>query len=162
MVEHIDHIPFSPYAPVSAVLVEESVVAVFAFGDVPFVEILAHHHKAHFVAELDQFFCRHIVRGADGVAAHILENCELAADGSFIDNPKYQKLNEELEKLASKYQVTKNAIAISWILRHPANIIPILGTTSVSHLHELVKAKDISLERKEWYSLYLAAGHYLP
>ena len=84
------------------------------------------------------------------------------ADGSFIDNPKYQKLNEELEKLALKYQVTKNAIAISWILRHPANIIPILGTTSVSHLHELVKAKDINLERKEWYSLYLASGHYLP
>jgi predicted oxidoreductase len=84
------------------------------------------------------------------------------ADGSFIDNPKYSKLNEELEVLAQKYQVSKNTIAISWILRHPANIMPILGTTSVSHLHELVKAKDISLERKEWYSLYLAAGHYLP
>ena len=83
-------------------------------------------------------------------------------DGSFIDNPKYEKLNNKLEELANKYNVTKNAIAISWILRHPANITPVLGTSSIIHLKELVKAKDITLTREEWYSLYLASNHLLP
>lgn len=84
------------------------------------------------------------------------------SDGSFIDNPKYEKLNSKLEELAIKYNVTKNAIAISWILRHPANITPVVGTTSTEHLLELLKSKTISLTKQEWYSLYLASNHYLP
>lgn len=84
------------------------------------------------------------------------------AEGSFIDHPNYPKLNEKLAELANKYQVSKNTIAIAWILRHPSNIIPIVGTTSIEHLLELVKAREITLTRSEWYALYLAAGHYLP
>ena len=84
------------------------------------------------------------------------------SDGSFIDNPKYEKLNIKLNELALKYQVSKNAIAISWILTHPANITPIVGTTSISHLLEIVAAKNVKLTREEWYSLYLKAGHILP
>lgn len=83
-------------------------------------------------------------------------------DGCFINNPKYLKLNEKLDKLASKYNVSKNTIAISWILRHPANITPVVGTTSITHLLEMIKAKDIKLTREEWYSLYLASEHILP
>lgn len=83
-------------------------------------------------------------------------------DGCFIDHPKYQKLNDKLNELALKYNVSKNAIAISWILRHPAKICPVFGTTSVNHLDEMIKAKDIVLSREEWYSLYLASGHILP
>ena len=83
-------------------------------------------------------------------------------DGSFIDNPKYEQLNEKLEEIANKYKVTKNAVAVAWILRHPANIIPIVGTTSVKHLLEILKAKNVELTREEWYSLYLSSGHILP
>ena len=82
-------------------------------------------------------------------------------EGSFIDNPKYDKLNAKLEELARKYNVTKNCIAISWILRHPANIIPIVGTTKIEHLREIIKAKDINLTKEEWYCLYLT-NHILP
>ena len=82
--------------------------------------------------------------------------------GTFIDNPKYAKLNQELENLAKKYNVEKNAIALAWILRHPANIMPIVGTTSKKHLLEMVKATNIHLTREEWYNLYLASGHKLP
>ena len=83
-------------------------------------------------------------------------------DGTFIDNTKYKKLNDKLAELAEKYNTTKNAIAIAWILRHPANIIPVVGTTSIKHLEEMLKAKDIELSKEEWYSLYLASGHILP
>ena len=83
-------------------------------------------------------------------------------EGTFIDNPNYEKLNKKLQELALKYNVTKNAIAISWILRHPANITPVVGTTSLKHLLEIIKAKDVILTREEWYSLYLSSGHILP
>lgn len=83
-------------------------------------------------------------------------------DGCIIDNPKYEKLNNKLEELANKYNVTKNAIGISFILKHPSNIVPVIGTTSVKHLLEMIKAKDVNLTKEEWYSLYLSSGYFLP
>ena len=83
-------------------------------------------------------------------------------DGTFIDNKKYEQLNKKLEEVATKYNVTKNCIAISWVLRHPANIIPIVGTTSIIHLDEMIKANNIKLTREEWYGLYLSSNHMLP
>lgn len=83
-------------------------------------------------------------------------------DGSFIDNPKYPELNEVLEELANKYGVYKNTIAVSFILRHPFGINPIVGTTSIDHLKEIALAKNIELTREEWYRLYKSSGHSLP
>ena len=83
-------------------------------------------------------------------------------DGSFIDNTKYHKLNEKLQEIAFKYQVDKNAVAISWILRHPANITAVVGTTSTTHLKQMMKAQKINLTKDEWYSLYIAGGNFLP
>ena len=59
--EHVDHILFCPDDSVAAVLVEETVVAVLAFGRIPFVEVLEHYHEAHLVAKFDQFLGRHVV-----------------------------------------------------------------------------------------------------
>ena len=83
-------------------------------------------------------------------------------DGTFIDNPKYEQLNKKLEEVASKYNVTKNCIAISWILRHPANILSIVCTTSIVQLNGMIKAIHIKLTREEWYGLYLSSNHILP
>ncbi|MCF0115470.1 MAG: aldo/keto reductase [Erysipelotrichaceae bacterium] len=84
------------------------------------------------------------------------------ADGTFIDNPKFPKLNEVLAKLADKYQVSKAAIAIAWLLRHPADFQVITGTTSIPHLKEACEALNVSLEAQEWYDLYAAEGKMIP
>ena len=60
-------------------------VTVLTLGDIPFVERLEHHHEAHLIAELYQLRRRHVVGGADSVAAHILEQRQLAAKGGHID-----------------------------------------------------------------------------
>lgn len=83
-------------------------------------------------------------------------------EGNFIDDEKFPKLNAVLERLAKQFDVTKTAIAVAWILRHPANIQVIAGTTNTEHLKELCKAVNIRLNRKEWYELYQAAGNILP
>lgn len=82
--------------------------------------------------------------------------------GGFLDNPEFVELNQVLERLSQKYGVTKSAIAVAWILRHPAKIQPITGTTSPVHLEEQSKAFDVCLSRPEWYELYLSAGKKLP
>ena len=82
--------------------------------------------------------------------------------GCFLGSDKYPELNQKLRELAEKYHVSDTTIAAAWILRHPANMQLITGTASESRLREIIAACDIALTRKEWYELYLSAGHPLP
>lgn len=83
-------------------------------------------------------------------------------EGVFIGSDKYPKLNALLDKLAEKYNATPTTIASAWILRHPAKMQLISGSTSPKRIKEIAAASDITLTREEWYQLYLAAGHILP
>ncbi len=82
--------------------------------------------------------------------------------GVFIDHPEFPDLNVALENLAEQYGVSKTAIAIAWILRHPAKMQAIAGTMNPEHLKEIVDACKVDLSREEWYRLYLASGKFLP
>ena len=82
--------------------------------------------------------------------------------GNFVGNEKFQALNQVLDRLAIKYGVTPSTIAISWILRYPAKMQAVVGTTNPKHLREVSQAANFSLTRKEWYEIYLAAGNNLP
>ena len=82
--------------------------------------------------------------------------------GSFIDNPDYAELNETLQKLADRENVSKAAIAIAWILRHPAKMQAIIGTMNPDHIKDICSAGEVSLSHHDWYELYLSAGKYLP
>ena len=82
--------------------------------------------------------------------------------GNFVGNEKFQALNQVLDRLAIKYGVTSSTIAISWILRYPAKMQAVVGTTNPKHLREVSQAGNFSLTRKEWYEIYLAEGNNLP
>lgn len=82
--------------------------------------------------------------------------------GNFVGNEKFQALNQVLDRLAIKYGVTSSTIAISWLLRYPAKMQAVVGTTNPKHLREVSRAANFSLTRKEWYEIYLAAGNNLP
>jgi len=82
--------------------------------------------------------------------------------GVFLGSDKYPELNREVDALAEKYGVSGTTIAAAWILRHPAGMQIVSGTTSAKRFGEIVAACEIDLTREEWYKLYLAAGHVLP
>ena len=83
-------------------------------------------------------------------------------EGVFLDNPKFPEVNKRITELAEKYQVSNSAIAATWLLRHPADMQVILGSTSLTRIQSIVKACDFTLTREEWYSVYVAAGNLLP
>jgi predicted oxidoreductase len=68
-----------------------------------------------------------------------------------------------VSRLAAEYQVAPEAIVLAWLLRHPAQIQPVIGTSKVERLQAAVQAQHISLSRQHWYQLYIAArGAALP
>lgn len=83
-------------------------------------------------------------------------------EGVFVDNDKFPELNAVLAKLSEKYGVSKSALAVAWILRHPAKIQVIVGTTNAQRLRDIATASNVALSREDWYELYRAAGNELP
>ncbi|MBQ6426493.1 MAG: aldo/keto reductase, partial [Clostridia bacterium] len=67
-----------------------------------------------------------------------------------------------LQEVGETYGVSKTAIAIAWILRHPARMQAIAGTMNPAHLKDICDACKADLTHNEWYRLYLSAGKYLP
>jgi predicted oxidoreductase len=83
-------------------------------------------------------------------------------EGVFLGSEQFPALNAAIDKLAAQYGVSNTTIALAWILRHPAGIIPITGTTSESRIKDCAAAASLTLTRDEWYALYMAAGNTLP
>lgn len=83
-------------------------------------------------------------------------------EGVFLDNDKFPELNKKINEIAAAKGVPNTAIAVAWILRHPAKMQTIVGTMNPERLKGLCKGADITLTRQEWYDIYLAAGNELP
>lgn len=84
-------------------------------------------------------------------------------DGVFLgDRENFPELNDAIDELANTHGVTPTGIAVAWIVRHPANIQVVLGTTNPQRVRDSAAGSDVSLTRQEWYRLFTAAGHKLP
>ena len=131
------------------------------------IELLKKYLKYPIIINQLQLSIVHSVMIDSGLNMNMKEAFAQDKDGGVLDycrlnHTNYQKLNDVMQQLAYKYQVTKPAIAIAWLLRHPAHMQPIVGTTSSQHLKETIKACDFTLTRQEWYDLYLASEKPLP
>ena len=83
-------------------------------------------------------------------------------EGTFLGSDKYPKLNEALQEMAEKYGVGVDTTAFAWLLRYPAKMQVITGTTTPKRLQSAARAAEVTLSREDWYALYRAAGNVLP
>lgn len=82
--------------------------------------------------------------------------------GSFLENEKYGKLNEVMGEIGDKYGITKEGVAIAWLLRLPDKMQPVVGSTNIDRIKAVAKAAEVTLSREDWYRIYLEAGYRLP
>jgi predicted oxidoreductase len=83
------------------------------------------------------------------------------------DHPQRAQIERTLaalREMGKSYDgATPTQLAIAWLLRHPANIIPIVGSNDPAHIREAVGAVKIELSRTDWYKLWVAArGEEVP
>lgn len=83
-------------------------------------------------------------------------------EGCFVDNKKFPELNKVLEDIGNKYGISKTTVAFAWLLRHPAKMQPVTGTTNLTRLTDCIRASEVKLTREQWYEIYRAAGNKLP
>jgi predicted oxidoreductase len=88
---------------------------------------------------------------------------KLTGKSHLNDGAHLQKAAHLISQMAAEKGVHPEAILLAWILRHPARIQPLPGTTNPERLLAAVEADHISLTREEWYGLFLAGrGEALP
>ncbi|MEN3943570.1 aldo/keto reductase [Prosthecobacter sp. SYSU 5D2] len=88
------------------------------------------------------------------------------AKGALMDTtqPASARLHAKALELSAKYgNATLDQLAYAWILAHPSQPLPIIGTNKMDRLLATAKAAEIQLEREDWYGLWEAAqGQSIP
>jgi predicted oxidoreductase len=71
--------------------------------------------------------------------------------------PRIRETATLIERLAKERSVSREAIVLAWILRHPAGIRPVVGTTNPDRIRACCEATSVKLSRADWYQIYSAA-----
>jgi predicted oxidoreductase len=79
------------------------------------------------------------------------------------DIPQTHRLKKLLATLVSKYELGSDTILLSWILQHPAKVLPIAGTVNVARIQSLMKATELHLDKEDWFAIWTESmGNEVP
>lgn len=117
------------------------------------IEFSLTQHSAMHNGSLDQMLLKNIAPMAWSPLGTIFKTA----------NEQTRRILELMETLMPKYDATADQLLLAWILRHPAGIIPVVGTTDKQRLANTVRATAIQLELEDWFLLLTASqGHKVP
>ena len=72
-------------------------------------------------------------------------------------------VQDALQSVADAHGVDTGAVAVAWLLAHPAQIMPVMGTNNISRINSLSDALKVKMDRQTWYEIYTAAlGNEVP
>lgn len=79
------------------------------------------------------------------------------------DNEQSRRIHKQLGALLDKYNATEDQLLLAWIMKHPAKIHPVIGTTNTKRLKQAIDASKIDLELEDWFLILVACqGHKVP
>ncbi|KUF12480.1 aldo/keto reductase [Pseudoponticoccus marisrubri] len=83
--------------------------------------------------------------------------------GGALFDEGHAKLRARLAEIGAEQGVDDSAVAIAWLLAHPARILPVLGTNRLDRISRIGDAGTVRMDRETWFDLYtLALGHEVP
>lgn len=73
------------------------------------------------------------------------------------------QLGAVLDEIAGAHGVERSAVAVAFLLAHPAGLLPVMGTNNTDRIAKISDALKVSIDRETWYRLYEAAlGNEVP
>ena len=79
------------------------------------------------------------------------------------DNEQTRRIHRQLGELLEKYQSSEDELLLAWIMKHPACIHPVIGTTNKERLGQAIKAISLDLELEDWFKILITSqGHKVP
>lgn len=85
--------------------------------------------------------------------------------GSYFkeENENTSRIRKAMGPMTEKYSASEDQLLLAWILKHPANVHPVVGTTNKKRLTDAKNATNIALDLEDWFVLlYANQGHKVP
>lgn len=80
-----------------------------------------------------------------------------------LENEQTIRIRKQLSELELKYDASGNQLLLAWLLQHPANISPVIGTTNLERISNSVEAGHLQLDLQDWFKLWVGAmGNKVP
>ncbi len=105
----------------------------------------------------------------NGTLDDVIRNDRMAMSwsplGSYFKdkNAQRKRIKKVMKFLKKKYNASASQLLLSWILKHPAGVHPVVGTTNSERLLDSVKATEIKMDLSDWFTLLTASqGHKVP
>jgi predicted oxidoreductase len=87
----------------------------------------------------------------------------LAGGQLFGDSPRARRVRGVLERVGARVAAPVDTVALAWLLRHPAGIVPVIGSSRPERIRQAAAAATIDLDRQDWFEIYEAAlGQEVP
>ena len=79
--------------------------------------------------------------------------------GTLFDtsNPDTANLRKVLSCIAERQGASMEAVAVAWLLAHPAHVIPVMGTNKLERIAALSDAIKFNIDRQTWFEIYTAS-----
>jgi len=117
------------------------------------IEFSLTQHSAMHNGTLDQMLLKHIIPMAWSPLGSVFRE----------DNEQTRRIHKQLGELTDVYNATEDQLLLAWILKHPAKIHPVIGTTNRKRITNSAKAKHIELKLEDWFKILVASqGHKVP
>lgn len=78
--------------------------------------------------------------------------------GGALFATEHTALREAMTEMAKAHDVDISAVAVAWLLAHPANIMPVMGTNNLDRIGRISDALKVEMSRQDWFSLYEKAN----
>lgn len=83
--------------------------------------------------------------------------------GGALFGGAHAALAARLSQIGAAQGVDAGAVAVAWLLAHPAKILPVLGTNTLGRIKKMGDAARVTLDRETWFEIYsMALGHEVP
>jgi predicted oxidoreductase len=76
------------------------------------------------------------------------------------DTEQTRRIHKQLGELMEFYNATEDQLLLAWILKHPAKIHPVIGTTTKNRITDAKKAEEIDLKLEDWFKILVASQGY--
>ena len=73
------------------------------------------------------------------------------------DNNQIDRIKEKVKKFTKKYNCSETQILLAWLIKHPSNIIPVVGTTKIDRLKESIDSIITDIELVDWFEILEAS-----
>lgn len=117
------------------------------------IEFSLTQHTAMHNGALDQMLLKNIIPMAWSPLGIVFKE----------DTEQTRRIHKQLGELMELYNATEDQLLLAWVLKHPAKIHPVIGTTTKSRITDAKKAEHIDLKLEDWFKILVASqGHKVP